>query len=155
MAITIQPLLKEDIPTKIRIELEAFKNHPRIPMMWANGYNAELYSFKESEDRDGYDQANNYYWKAVDSETGEIIAAAEWSFRLDVEADAQQKPVDEETPPPADWPEGGNWPLRRFYKINFQRMKREYLGGKPYISRLTTSSSMTGTQLTILKCSTS
>ena len=136
MPIDIEPLLKDDIPTKIRIELEAFKHHPRIPMMWANGYNAELYSFKESEDRADYDDPNNYYWKAVDAETGEIIAVAEWTFHLDAEAEALQKPVAPDAPPPDGWPEGGNWPLRRFYKINFQRMKGEYLTGTPYISEL-------------------
>lgn len=136
MPITIQPLLREDIPTKIRIELEAFKDHPRIPMQWRNGYNAELYSFKESEDRADFDDPDNHYWKAVDTETGHIVAVAEWSFHLDPEADAKQQPISPDAPPPADWPEGGNWPLRRFYKLNFQRMKKEYLAGRPYISAI-------------------
>lgn len=134
MPVRIIPLEEADIPAKCRLELEVFRHHPRIPMQWPNGYTPDLYAFKESEDGEGFPDPSNAFFKAIDDGTGELLATAEWSFCLEPMERGEGGGFTEETPPPPGWPEGGNWPLKRFYKINFQRMKKEYLGKEPYLS---------------------
>ncbi|QIW95046.1 hypothetical protein AMS68_000564 [Peltaster fructicola] len=132
MPIHIERLTPADVPTKCKIELEAFKNHPRIPMMWPRGYTADLYSFKESSDASSLANPQCRMFKAVDAIRG-IVGTAEWTLALDVDAQAHQQPTPDDAPPPANWPEGGNWALRRFYKINIEKLLRQHLDNQPYI----------------------
>ena len=52
MTITIAPLLESDVPEFVRVELAAFKSHPRIPMLWPRGYTDDLYAYMEAGKRD-------------------------------------------------------------------------------------------------------
>lgn len=133
MAVKIHSLTEADVLTKVRLELEAFKSHPRIPMQWPRGYTADLHAFKDSGDRDGLRDPANRFFKAVDAATGQIVGTAEWTLCLDPAAEAAGQPIRNDAHPPANWPEGGNWELRRFYKINFEKMKKETLAGVPFI----------------------
>ncbi|KAK3065652.1 hypothetical protein LTR53_018182, partial [Teratosphaeriaceae sp. CCFEE 6253] len=48
MATVVCPLKETDIPQFVRLELEAFRPHPRIPMLWPRGYTDDLYAFYEA-----------------------------------------------------------------------------------------------------------
>lgn len=138
MPISVSPLLPTDIPASARLELEAFRSHPRIPMLWRAGYTPDLYAFYESTKRDGLADPESRYMKAVDDETGQLMAVSELTFVLDSEKHAREKePVDPDGQPPENWPVRGNWELRRFFSLNTERWERQWLGGKPYTSKLT------------------
>lgn len=137
MPISISPLLPTEIPASARLELEAFRSHPRIPMLWRAGYTPDLYAFYEFTKRDGLADPESRYMKAVDDETGQMMAVAEWAFVLDPEKhDREKEPVDPEGRPPGNWPERGNWELRRFFSLNTERWESEWLSSNPYISKL-------------------
>lgn len=65
-----------------------------------------------------------------------MTAVSEWSFALDPEAAHNHDPVDPNGGPPPGWPIDGNWELRRFFSLNLEKWKKEWLSGKPYISML-------------------
>jgi hypothetical protein len=134
MPITISPLTENDIPEFVRVELEAFRSHPRIPMLWPRGYTEDLYAYMESGKRDSLRDPECQIIKAVDDETGKIVAVSEWMFCLDVEKQLTKEPVDPNGRPPANWPEGGNWEMKRFYNLNLEKWTNAYLTGKPYMS---------------------
>ncbi|KAK4547685.1 hypothetical protein LTR36_000642 [Oleoguttula mirabilis] len=133
MPITIQPLEEADIPTFVRIELEAFRPHPRIPMLWPRGYTDDLYAFYEDHKNESYNDSEQRLVKAVDDETGEIVAASEWTFVLDAEMEAKKVPSDPNEQPPPNWPKDGNWGLRTFFRIAWEEWRRKVFAGKPYI----------------------
>lgn len=138
MAITVKPLDEADIPAFVRVELEAFRPHPRIPMLWPRGYTDDLYAFYEDRKTTSYHDPAQRLVKAVDDETGDIVAASEWTFVLDAEAEAKKEPSDPNEQPPPNWPEGGNWDLRTFFKLEWEKWRREMFAGKPYIGMYTT-----------------
>lgn len=133
MAVSIRPLEEADIPTFVRVELEAFRPHPRIPMLWPKGYTDDLYAFYESRKTVIFRDKECRFMKAVEDKTDEIVAVSEWTFALDAQANAKEQPIDYDEAPPANWPEGGNWELRRFFKIEWEKWRRENLAAKPYI----------------------
>nr|OQO16101.1 hypothetical protein B0A51_17067 [Rachicladosporium sp. CCFEE 5018]OQO19395.1 hypothetical protein B0A51_11269 [Rachicladosporium sp. CCFEE 5018] len=132
MPISILPAEEADIPTIVRLQLAAFASHPRIPMQWPRGYTPDLYAYKEIGDRGDFQDAANHYWKAIDAESRAMVACADWSFHLSQAAE-QFDGINERSGPPDDWPEGGNWELKRFYRLNTRRMIRDYIGKEPYI----------------------
>lgn len=135
MPITISPLHPSEIPAFARLELEAFRSHPRIPMLWRAGYTADLYAFYESNKRDGFADPECRFTKAENDETGRLMAVSEWAFVLDPQKHAERKePVNPDGMPPSNWPIGGNWELRRFFDLNLEKWEKEYLAGRPYIS---------------------
>ena len=134
MALTVSPLREDEIPEFVRIELEAFRSHPRIPMLWRRGYTDDLYAFYEANKKDSFDDPECRIMKAVDDETGKIVAVSEWVFALDVAAQIKKDPVDPNGTPPANWPIDGTWELKRFFNVNLEKWTNEYLTGKPYIS---------------------
>lgn len=133
MAITITPLEEKDIPIAVRIELEAFRPHPRIPILWRRGYTDDLYAWYEDGKAKSYHDSEMRLMKATDEETGQIVSASEWTFVLDAEAEANKDPVDPNEHQPSNWPQDGNWGLRIFFKVEWDKWKREVLGGKPYM----------------------
>ncbi|KAK5128304.1 hypothetical protein LTR85_002971 [Meristemomyces frigidus] len=133
MAVSIKPLNEADIPAFVRIELEAFRPHPRIPMLWPRGYTDDLYAYYEDSKAKSYHDPEQRMMKAISDEAGQIVAASEWTFILDAEAEAQREPSDPNEQPPANWPEGGNWGLRTFFKLAWEKWRREKFAGKPYI----------------------
>ena len=136
MTITISPLLETDIPEFVRVELEAFRSHPRIPMLWPRGYTEDLYAYMESNKKSSLHDPECQIIKAVDDSTGKIMAISEWMSCLDIEKQLQKEPVDPNGSPPANWPKGGNWEMKRFYNLNLEEWTNEYLTGKPYMSTL-------------------
>lgn len=136
MPITISPLTRDEIPAYARLELEAFRSHPRIPMLWRAGYTDDLYAFYESNKRDGFDDPECRFMKAVDGESGRLMAVSEWAFVLDPEKHAEgKKPVDPDGTAPPNWPVKGNWELRKFFNLNLEKWENQYLAGRPYISK--------------------
>ena len=133
MALAISPLNQNEIPEFVRIELEAFRSHPRIPMLWRRGYTKDLYAFYEAGKTKSLQDPECRFVKAVD-ETGKMVAVSEWTFALDPEKHEEKEPVDPNGSPPDNWPIDGNWELRKFFNLNLEKWEREYLGGKPYIS---------------------
>jgi hypothetical protein len=136
MAIDISPLERDEIPSFVRLELEAFRSHPRIPMLWRRGYTDDLYAYCEANKAESLEDSECRFMKAVDSETGKMIAVSEWTFSLDTAKQNGNEPLDPNGMPPANWPIDGNWELRRFFNINLEKWTKEYLIGKPYISML-------------------
>lgn len=134
MPITTSPLTENEIPEYVLIELEAFRSHPRIPMLWRRGYTEDLYAFYESNKKESFQDPECRFTKAVDDESGAIIAVSEWTFSLDL-AKHNEEPVDPNGSPPADWPIEGNWELRRFFNLNLEKWMKQYLIGNPYISK--------------------
>ncbi|KAK6442698.1 hypothetical protein LTR95_001057 [Oleoguttula sp. CCFEE 5521] len=132
MPISILPAVEADIPAISRLQVAAFASHPRMPMQWPCGYTADFYAYKEMGDREDFQDSANHYWKAIDSETGEMVACADWSFHLESEVEAGER-LTVESGPPESWPEGGNWDLKRFYRLNTRRMIGDYIGKQPYI----------------------
>lgn len=131
MTVTISPLTEKEIPDFVHVELEAFRSHPRIPMLWRRGYTDDVYEFYSASKKDSFQDPECRFVKAVDDETGKIIAASEWTFALDPAESAEKEPVDS---PPSNWPIDGNWELRRFFNLNLEKWVNEWLAGKPYIS---------------------
>lgn len=136
MALTLSPLREEEIQGYARLELEAFRSHPRIPMLWRRGYTEDLYAYYEANKKDSFDDPECKIMKAVDNETGKIVAVSEWGFALDVAAQKKKDPVDPNGTPPANWPVEGNWEMKKFFNLNLEKWTNEYLTGKPYISML-------------------
>ena len=134
MSFTISPLKEHEIPEFVRIELEAFRSHPRIPMLWRAGYTDDLYAFYEDGKRESLQDEECRFMKAIDNETGKMIAVSEWTFALDPEKRGKKDPVDPNGVPPANWPIDGNWELRKFFNLNLEKWTKQYLSGKPFIS---------------------
>ena len=134
MALTVSPLREDEITEYVRIELEAFRSHPRIPMLWPRGYTEDLYAYYEANKKDSFEDPECRIMKAVDNETGKIVAVSEWVFALDVAAQMKKDAVDPNGTPPANWPIGGNWEMKRFFNLNLEKWTNEYLIGKRYIS---------------------
>ena len=134
MTITISPLTTVEIPSFVHIELEAFRSHPRIPMLWRRGYTDDVYAFYEASKRESFEDPECRFMKAVDNETGAIVAVSEWTFSIDTTKQKEKTPPDPNESPPANWPTDGNWELRRFFNLNLEKWTKEYLTGKPYIS---------------------
>ncbi|KAF2167209.1 hypothetical protein M409DRAFT_22638 [Zasmidium cellare ATCC 36951] len=113
MHITIHPLPPTEIPTFITIELAAFAPHPRIPMLWPRGYTPDLHAYMARVKREAFPSPSNHFIKAVDSDTGEIVGVSQ--FEIKEEGDEAGELLAEDAPPPGDWPEGGNWGMKRFF----------------------------------------
>ncbi|EMC92690.1 hypothetical protein BAUCODRAFT_52542, partial [Baudoinia panamericana UAMH 10762] len=133
MAITILPLLEADIPSFVKIELEAFRSHPRMPMLFPMPYQDDLYAFYNERKTISFRDDECRFMKAVDDETGNIVAVSEWTFSLDSNKTAIARLSDPNEQPPANWPKGGNWGLRQWFKIEWEEWRRENLAGKAYI----------------------
>lgn len=132
MELTIFPLNRGEIPQFVRIELEAFRTHPRIQMLWPRGYTTDLFSFYESEKEESFVNPDCHLMKAVDKHTGVIVGVSEWSFALNPKNEREKGSVDPDGGPPPDWPLDGNWELRRFFTLNLEKWKKEHLKDKPY-----------------------
>jgi hypothetical protein len=139
MTITMSPLQESDIAEFVRVELEAFRSHPRIPMLWPRGYTADLYAYMEAGKLDSLNDPECRVMKAVDDETGKIVAVGEYVFALDVQKQLEKEPVDPNGGPPANFPKDGNWELKRFFSLNLEKWTKTYLAGKPYSSMFTNS----------------
>lgn len=133
MPITILPLQASDIPAFVRLEIEAFRTHPRMPMLWPRGFTSDLYAYYENSKNQSLQKETSRIRKAVDDETGEIVAVAQWTFALEGNEERSRTSRFANEQPPANWPEGGNWELRRFFKIEWEAWRAEMMGGNPYI----------------------
>ncbi|KAI7720072.1 NAD(P)-binding protein [Hortaea werneckii] len=122
-----------DIPAFVRLELEAFRTHPRIPMLWRQGFTPDLYAYYEDSKAQSLQKEACRIVKAVDDETGEIVAVAQWTFALEGNDEGNKTLQFTKKEPPANWPEGGNWELRRFFKLEWEAWRAEMMGEKPYI----------------------
>lgn len=146
MPVEVKPTSEADIPTAVRLQLDAFEHHPRTPIAWPNGYTPDLYEYYESVRRREINEDTCRFMKAVNSETGQLVGISEWTFQLqrDLAAEAAAAARTATDPPPANWPAGGNWEMRRWYKINLQKLIRNSFGDRPYIcgSRLLLQSSV-------------
>ena len=145
MTITISPLEEGEIPTFVHIELEAFRSHPRIPMLWRRGYTDDVYAFYNDSKKESFQDPECRFTKAVDNGSGKIIAVSEWTFALDPTKVEQKEQVDPNGSPPDNWPIDGNWELRTFFNLNLEKWVLQYLAGKPYIS-IYIAPSITGKQ---------
>lgn len=134
MGVIVSPLNVDEISEFVHIELEAFRSHPRIPMLWRRGYTEDLYAFYETSKRESFQDPECRFIKAVDDEKGKIVAVSEWTFALDPTKAENKEPTNPNAMPPANWPIDGNWELRRFFNLNLEKWVREWLAGKPYIS---------------------
>lgn len=131
MAIAISPLTEDEIPAFVRVELEAFRSHPRIPMLWRRGYTEDLYAYYEATKLDSFRDPETRFVKATD-EHGKIVAVSQWQFVLHPHKGT--KPIDPNGQPPSNWPFEGNWELRRFFQLNTEKWVNESLAGRSYIS---------------------
>jgi ribosomal protein S18 acetylase RimI-like enzyme len=129
----ISPATSQDIPAIIRVELEAFRSHPRTPMMWRDGYTDDVYAFMEAKKREKLSDPDGRVLKAVDAATGQIVGASDFRFALDPARNAQRRPISPDAPPPRDWPRGGHWELRRFFDGNSEELERRSFAGLPYM----------------------
>ena len=134
MTVTVCPLEENEISEFVRIELEAFRSHPRIAMLWRRGYTEDVYAFYEANKRESFQDPSCHLMKAMDDETGKILAVSEWMFAPDPTRHAHKDTVDPNGEPPANWPADGNWEMRRFFNLNSEKWTSEYLTGRPYIS---------------------
>lgn len=155
MSLQVVALDRSDIPAYARVELEAFKSHPRTPMVWTKGYTPAVYAYNESGKQKGFGDPAEHSLKCFDTRTGQMVAGATYSFVFTeadgvVHAVGPPEPVKEDAPPPANWPEGGNWAITRFYKINTPKVIQQHLGGQPYICKLSRAElAEKGHQLTV------
>ncbi|KAI7088378.1 hypothetical protein KC356_g3289 [Hortaea werneckii] len=133
MTINVLPLQPADIHAFVRLELEDFRTHPRMPMLWPRGFTPDLYAYYENNKAQSLQKETSRILKAVDDETGEIVAVAQWTFALRGKDDGSKTLQFTDDQPPANWPEGGNWELRRFFKIEWETWRAKTMGGKPYI----------------------
>ncbi|KAK4493839.1 hypothetical protein PRZ48_015024 [Zasmidium cellare] len=131
MPITIHPLLPSEIPTFITIELSAFAPHPRIPMLWPRGYTPDLHAYMARVKRDALPNPSNHFIKAVDDATGEILGVSQ--FEVVEEGAGGGELLKEDAEPPGDWPEGGNWAMKRFFARSSYWLPVESFGASPYL----------------------
>lgn len=141
MSLQIVPLDRNDVPAYARVELEAFRSHPRTPMVWTEGYNDSVYAYNENSKYNSLQDANEHSLKCFETGTGKMVAGATYTFAFRTEGNRTvaiepPKPIAEDAPPPPNWPVGGNWGIARFYKINTPKVIQQYLGGEPYISKI-------------------
>lgn len=136
MSVTISPLTRDEIPTFVKIELAAFQNHPRIPMLWPRGYTADLYAYYEANKNESFDDSESRFVKAVDDATGDIVAVSQWTFSQNLGKQRERKPTNPDEQPPENWPIEGNWELKRFFKLNTEKWEKAWLEGEPYIGML-------------------
>lgn len=134
MPIQIRPLTKSDIQTFINIELAAFASHPRIPMLWPRGYTPDLHAYMARVKRDAFPSPSNVFVKAIDDETGEIVGVSQ--FAINDDGKEVEGPMKEDAEPPSDWPEGGNWALKRFFAIWSYWLPVQSFKGRPYLRTL-------------------
>lgn len=140
MAISVLPLELSDVPASAILELEAFRSHPRIPMLWRAGYTPDLYAYYESNKRASLADPFYRMMKAVDDETGDLLAVAEWVFVFDRPAyEKEKKAFDPEAAPPENWPRDGNWALKQFFAGNLEKWEGEWLGEGAYGSKFQVS----------------
>ncbi|KAI7277185.1 hypothetical protein KC335_g123 [Hortaea werneckii] len=72
MTITVLPLQAADIPAFVRLELEAFRTHPRMPMLWPRGFTSDLHAYYENNKLQSLQEETSRICKAkaTTSETG-------------------------------------------------------------------------------------
>ncbi|TKA49673.1 hypothetical protein B0A54_00341 [Friedmanniomyces endolithicus] len=121
MATLISPLQETDIPAYARLELEAFRTHPRINMLWPRGYTDDLYAYYEERKLKSFHDKDCHIMKAVDDQTSEIMGVSEWDFHLDPEATVRSQRTDPNEQPPANWPRSGNWEIRKFFVLEWEK----------------------------------
>ncbi|KAK5117945.1 hypothetical protein LTR62_003989 [Meristemomyces frigidus] len=135
MDIQISPFTAADVKPYIRVFQAAFANHPRIPIMWPRGYTADWYTYHENDIHNDIQDPTARGMKAVETSTGRMVAGSEWSFaHVDAPDDmAGEKAIDPNQAPPEGWPVEGNWAVRMFFKLEWEKWRREVLAGKRYI----------------------
>lgn len=129
--ITIQPLSEEEIPTFITIELDAFRTHPRIPMLWPRGYTPDLYSYYNSTKIRAFHDPASRFFKAVDG-CGKMLAGLQMTISLEPPSTPQDDAPQETKP--VNWPEGGNWHMYTFFQQNRRVLVAETFGGQAHTS---------------------
>ncbi|KAH9840367.1 acetyltransferase [Teratosphaeria destructans] len=130
----IQPLQETAIPASVDVELEAFRSHPRMPMLYPRGYTPDLYAFYTRQKTQKFHDSDVRVFKVVDPKTGKMVACSEWNFALDPKKASESIVIDPDEPPPPNYPEGGNWAITRFSKNEWEKWRHITLTGKPYIS---------------------
>lgn len=98
-----------------------------------------MYAFYEFEKKESLHDPQCRLIKAVDEDSGKIVAASEWTFVLDPAktSESDEEALDSNAPPPPNWPIDGNWEMRTFFNLNLKKWKKDYLEGKAYISEWT------------------
>lgn len=134
MPIQLSPMVEADMPSYVNVMKDAFAPHPRNPMMWPRGYTEDWYAYQIASMVDDLSDPNARSIKAVDTETNQIIAGAEWTFCLD--PTALERPIKPDNGPPANWPVDGNWRMKYFFKVQWETWQREHLMGQRYLSTL-------------------
>lgn len=84
--------------------------------------------------REAFPSSSNVFVKAVDDETGEIVGVSQ--FEINDDGKVGDGPMKEDAEPPGDWPEGGNWALKRFFAIWSYWLPVESFSGRPYLCML-------------------
>lgn len=107
-------------------------------MLWRNGYTPDLYAYYEAGKIEDFHDRQSRFMKAVDRNKN-LVAASDWTFSLDPEVEAKKELTKADAQPPVNWPENGNWELKRFFKIEWEKWRRLNLGGRAYISTFTRS----------------
>lgn len=135
MSVQVVPLVEADVPTFVRLELDAFESHPRTPIAWPRGYTDDLYAYSDRAKAESFRDSNCPMVKAVDMSSGRMLGAAEWTLFLNPAARAEETPTDLSAAPPSDWPREGNWPLRQWFKLEWQRWRRDAFKDQAYIGK--------------------
>jgi len=131
MPISLHPLVQADIPAFVNIELEAFRSHPRMPMLFPRGYTPDLYAFYHTSKLKAFNDPESRMWKAVDDESGEIIGCLQMTVKVDGDGDANEVESGNSTPMDG-WPEGGNWEMRQWFARNGRKMIEESFRGRGF-----------------------
>lgn len=139
MTLRLELLQVADIPSYTEVELSAFKSHPRTPMIWTKGQNASVHAYINDRKQAELQNPKEPSMKCIDVTSGKLVAGATYTFAFEVQdgrpiATAPAESIAEDAPPPSNWPDGGNWNIVRWYKINTPRIVQQYMGGRPFIS---------------------
>jgi hypothetical protein len=131
MAIQIAPVTADDYPTLAHIRVISFKNNRLNHLMFPNSEAPENEEVSLSSIQDQAQDPHTQFYKAVDTETGEIAGYTRWALypkgRSEEEFDAPgpQRPENPEV----------NVELKDVIVRLLRSSQKKVMGGKPYLCR--------------------
>ncbi|KAF2454293.1 acyl-CoA N-acyltransferase [Lineolata rhizophorae] len=128
MPLVVQPLAFDDIPKYNSLFHDAFFDTPIGSIVHRAPPSAASREAQIKKTAKQFHNPHTRFWKAVDADTGEIAAAAKWSFYTEDRAQAE---VDEDTQVPAPGPESNEEGHMAFFG-HIAQSQREFLGTKKH-----------------------
>jgi len=80
MPLELQPLTKEDAAEATRLVIASYENNPFRKIIFPSGMLKASIDKIEKSKYDAVEDPDQYPWKVIDTDTGEMAACATWAY---------------------------------------------------------------------------